>query len=188
MNSEFHVAGTTIFNRMKYNDQIYWNIIVLFVKWCHSTRYEKTPITPVKVIHVNNGDTTRAAYVTQNISTLEIYSNRLSFCKSAKVSVNIHKKQNKKKDQLSIFIKFRIIWWFLFVFTYQLGNVKGKCMGLVLITINFSWKSRSLEKPWIKQLMFDKSTKTTFTLLFFIRLLSWLNYHCNLEIFEIPLK
>ena len=47
-NSEFHTTCATIFYQMNYNDQIYHNTMVLYFKWCHSTRCGKILFTPVK--------------------------------------------------------------------------------------------------------------------------------------------
>ena len=63
-NSEFHAACAIIFSRMNYNDQICYNIMVLYFKWRHSTRYRKIPFTSVKGIHVNNCENVCAIYVT----------------------------------------------------------------------------------------------------------------------------
>ena len=55
-NSEFHAACATIFSRKNYNGHIFYNIMVSYFKWHHSTKCRKIPFTPVKGIHVNNDE------------------------------------------------------------------------------------------------------------------------------------
>ena len=56
-NSEFHVTCAKIFSRMDYNNHVWYNIMISFFKWRHTTRYAKIPFTSVKGIRVNRGDT-----------------------------------------------------------------------------------------------------------------------------------
>ena len=67
---------------MNYNDQIYYNLIVSFFKWHYNTSYAKILFNPMKGIRGNNGDSAHAIYVTENRSTLKIYSSRWKFCQS----------------------------------------------------------------------------------------------------------
>ena len=56
---------SSAFSQMKYKVQVYYNVIVLFFQMSsHSRSYAKISFTPVKGIHMNNGDTAYAIYFT----------------------------------------------------------------------------------------------------------------------------
>ena len=47
--SDFHAAWSTIFSRMTYNGQIFYNTLISYFKWRHSTGTGKSPLLSWKV-------------------------------------------------------------------------------------------------------------------------------------------
>ena len=57
----FHVGCAKIFREMNYNDQFY-NKVVSFFILCQTTRYARILLSPVKGVHVSNGDSIFATF------------------------------------------------------------------------------------------------------------------------------